>query len=412
MKKLVALLMLAVMLVSSLPAMADDVSDAMYKEIRGTTVSVLFAAEPTALQKKQIKAFELKYGCKVEPFIMSWNDWKNQFLSLVVAGTVPDVISIPDEPYLKWLARGLLQPVDDYINVDDPIWNPLVYDAFEWKGQHYGFHFNGVSPIYVVYNATLFYEKGVKTPMEYYEDGKWNFKNFRKCAIEMTGDGVIGCGTDWKYIFALANGSTIIDIDRDNGVVTLAFNEENAIAGQELCVELAQGGYFKWGNCFDVFANGELAMFMERPGNVIGQFDLRNTTLANSEIEIVPMPIGPDNDEGVAPAIFDAYGIPRGAKNPLGGAAWAYYNAQYSEKHKDDEDVVENRRKTYTDEQYEFVKAYQDETTFINTFCYGIWYAEDWAYWADMFYNGYTPQTAFAKYESEFQYLIDNMFVE
>ena len=62
--------------------------------------------------------------------------------------------------------------------------------------------------------------------------------------------------------------------------------------------------------------------------------------------------------------------------------------------------------------RYEFIQEYQAETTFINTFCYGIWYAEDWAYWADMFYNGYTPQTAFAKYESEFQYLIDNMFVE
>ena len=124
------------------------------------------------------------------------------------------------------------------------------------------------------------------------------------------------------------------------------------------------------------------------------------------------MPIGPDNDEELAPAIFDGFGIPTNAKNPLGGAAWAYYCAQYNEKHKDDEDVVENRRKTYTDEQYEFVQEYQENTTFINTFCYGIWYVDDWAYWADMFYNGYTPQTAFAKYESEFQFMIDNMFVE
>ncbi|MBE5786406.1 MAG: extracellular solute-binding protein [Clostridiales bacterium] len=412
MKKAISLLLLLSVLLSALPAMADDASDALYKGIRGTTVSVHFTSEPTALQQKQIRAFELKYGCKVEPFIMTWNDWKNQFLSLVVSGNVPDVTGTPDETYLKWLARGLLQPVDDYINADDPIWNDQVWDAFMWKGDHYGFSSGGVTPIYVVYNATLFYEKGVKTPLEYYEEGKWNFKNFRKCAIEMTGDGVIGCGTDWKYIFALANGSTIIDIDKENGKLSLAFDDEKTIAGQELCAELAQGGYFRFGSCFDVFANGELAMFMERPTNVIGQFDLRNTTLANSEIEIVPMPIGPDNDEGVAPAIFSVSAIPRGAKNPLGGAAWIYYRAQYSEKHKDDADVVENRRKTYTDEQYEFVKEYEENTKFINTFCYGVWYTEDWNYWADMFYNGYTPQTAFAKYESEFQHMLDSLFVE
>jgi len=414
MKRWIAFFLLAALLVSALPALADERSDELYKAIKGTTVKIHFCNEPTALDKKMIKAFELKYRCKVEPFVMTWNDWKNQILTLVVAGNVPDVTSVPDEPYLKWLSNGLLQPLDDYVIADDPIWNSQIWDMTAWEGKHYGVSDGGISPIYVIYNATLFYEKGVKNPMEYYEEGKWNFKNFRKCAIEMTGDGIVGCGTDWKYTFALANGNPIVELDRENGELNLVLNEENAVTGMELYVELYQGGYFMQGACAMPFANGELAMFLERPGLMVGGYDMRNTTLQNAEIEYVPMPVGPENDEGLAPCIIGFWSVPTKAQNPLGGMAWAYFVAEYNEKHKDDEDVVEGRRKTYTDEQYEFIREYEENTTFINTFVYGVgdWYQGDWGYAADMIFNGFTPQAAYEKWESQFQFWIDGMFIE
>ncbi|MBE5786405.1 MAG: extracellular solute-binding protein [Clostridiales bacterium] len=414
MKKLITMLLLLALLTTSLPAMADERSDALYKGIRGTTVTILFDSEPTTLQKKQIKAFELKYGCKVEPFIMAWNDWKNQMLSLVVSGEVPDVCYVPDETFLKWLSRGLLMELDDYVIADDPIWNQQIWDMFSWMGKHYGISSNGISPLYCIYNASMFYEKGVKTPLEYYEEGKWNFKNFRKCAIEMTGDGVVGAGIGWRYALNLANGNSPVELDRENGQILITMNNEPAIAAIELQAELLQGGYSNMDGWGVPFGNGQVAMVLERPVNVIGQFDLRTTTMANAEIEIVPLPMGPDNEEGLVPCIADAVAIPKNAKNPLGGMAWTYFLAEYNEKHKNDEDVVANRRKTYTDEQWEFIQEYEEDATFINTFVYGVgdWYLGDWNYWTEMIYNGLTPQAAYAKYESEFQYWIDGMFLE
>jgi len=155
-------------------------------------------------------------------------------------------------------------------------------------------------------------------------------------------------------------------------------------------------------------------MTLERPWNVIGNNDVRNTTLVNSEIEIVPLPMGPDNDEGLVPCDISYGFVPAKAQNPLGGMAWAYFLAEYGEKHQDDEDVVAERRKTYTDEQWEFIQEYEEDATFINTFVYGVgdWYLGDWNYWTEMIYNGLTPQAAYAKYESEFQYWIDGMFLE
>lgn len=385
-------------------------SKELYAAVRGTTVKVLYASEPEATTKKQIKAFELAYGCTVEPVVVAWNEFKNSFLAMVTSGDVPDVVGTPDETFLKWVSRGLLQPMDAYVNASDPVWSSAIWDAFSWKGKHYGAGGDsGVVPMFTIYNASMFKAKGVKTPKEYYEEGNWNFDTLKKAAIEMTYGDVTGVSIGWRYLPHLCNGHTAVNLDRDNGVITNGLGDSNAITATELMAELLRGKYATNEAPFEKFGNSQIAMILERPWNNIGQFDVRNTTLKNAEIEIVPLPVGPDGSDTYMPSILNANSIPERASNPLGGAAWIYFGITYGEAHANDADVVAERRKTYTDEQYQFVQEYASTRKPINTFVYGVgnWYSDDWGYWASIILDGLSVQAANDKFKGEFQTMID-----
>lgn len=387
-------------------------SEELYKAVRGTTVKVQYAGEVSAIEKKKIKAFELGYGCKVETSVMAWNDFKNQFLAMVAAGTVPDTVNIPDETYLKWVTKGLLQPVDQYVNSDDALWSDAIWDAFAWKGSHYGVGGEGnVTPLFCIYNASLFKAKGVKTPMEYYQENNWNFDTFKKVAIEMTYGDVVGASVSWRYLLHLCNGNTAVNVNQATGKVTNALTEEAAITATELLVELKRGGYVTFESPFDLFGNAQLAMVLERPWNIIGQFDLRNTTLKNAEIEIAPLPKGPDAKQEYSVNILNANGVPTKAANPLGACAWYYFGIEYQKSHENDADIVASRRLTYTDEQYEFAQEYVKNHPSINTFVYGVgnWYSDDWGYWSSMILDGLSVQAANDKFKGEFQSMIDTL---
>lgn len=387
-------------------------SKEMYKAVRGSTVKIQYAGEVNAIEKKKIKAFELAYGCKVETSVVAWNDFKNQFLAMVAAGTVPDTVGIPDETYLKWVSKGLLQPIDDYVNINDAVWSKEIWDAFSWKGKHYGIGgANGVTPMFCIYNASLFKAKGVKTPMEYYKENNWNFDTFKKTAIAMTYGDVVGASVSWRYLLHLCNGNTAVNIDAANGKVTNALTEKSAITATELLVDLKRGGYVTFESPFDLFGNAQIAMVLERPWNIIGQFDLRNTTLKNAEIEIAPLPKGPDAKKEYSINIMNANGVPTKAQNPLGACAWYYFGVEYQKSHENDADIVAARRLTYTDEQYKFAQDYVKNHPSINTFVYGVgnWYSDDWGYWASMILDGLSVQAANDKFKGEFQSMINTL---
>ena len=225
----------------------------------------------------------------------------------------------------------------------------------------------------------------------------------------MTYGDVTGVSIGWRYLLHLCNGHTTVNLDRANGTITNGLGDANSIAATELMAELLRGKYATSEAPFERFGNSQIAMVLERPWNNIGQFDFRNTTLKNAEIEIVPLPVGPNGSDQYMPSILNANGIPERAANPLGGAAWAYFGISYGKGHENDADVVAERRKTYTDEQYKFVQEYASKRKPINTFVYGVgsWYSDDWGYWASIILDGLSVQAANDKFKGEFQAMID-----
>jgi ABC-type glycerol-3-phosphate transport system substrate-binding protein len=60
-------------------------------------------------------------------------------------------------------------------------------ELMKYNGKHYGVT-SGAEPMVVFYNKTMFENNGIKTPTEYYKEGKWDWNALKEVGIKLTQD--------------------------------------------------------------------------------------------------------------------------------------------------------------------------------------------------------------------------------
>src|SRR5690606_21200082 len=78
------------------------------------------------------------------------------------------------------------------------------------------------------YNATMFQEAGLRTPMEMAEAGEWNWDTYLDAALQLTkgegADKVFGTSTYFnntsRYVWIHSNGGAILNEDRTACVIS------------------------------------------------------------------------------------------------------------------------------------------------------------------------------------------------
>ena len=77
------------------------------------------------------------------------------------------------------IVDGLYEPIDGYYDPkDDRIDEEAMKNAY-FDGHYYGISNNFMNEVnYMTYNENMFKENGIKTPHEYYAEGKWNMDSF------------------------------------------------------------------------------------------------------------------------------------------------------------------------------------------------------------------------------------------
>lgn len=383
----------------------------MYSAIKGTTVSVVSWAEADERTKAVIKAFEEHYDCKVDYQVYGWADWQSKIYQMVSAGNPPDQLIINDAQFFSYVAMGIAQPVDQYFDISDPIWNKSVCDLFSWSGKHYGVSLQNEDYImYVYYNKDMFEENGIKTPLEYYNEGKWNWETFREVARKLSRDTNKDGKMDqrgfsaWYFdLFTLANGGGEIKLNTD-GTITSTMKNENEIKGFQMIQDLQQvdKSYdISENNWLDDFKSGKVAMIAERPWQAMAERKMYEN--CKFEIEVAPFPKGPDAPDDIAPGMVYSWGIPVGAKNPLGAIAWYYFGAKiYGPAHEKDELSIAERNRFYKDEEtYAFIKEYNKTHKVSATFIYGLpsMWDKRWQFWNELLNDGLPVSTAIDKFQ-------------
>ncbi len=400
---LVLTLFCVIALISPLAAFAAG----KVEKLENPNVKVFFWFDPNEDEKAAIKYFEDTWGGKLNYTAnIPWDNLELKTLAAMAAGDPPDALVMTSQQFPRYAVKKVAQPLDAYLDVNDPMWAKNITDLFAWEGKHYAVN-RGMDAVYIWYNKTMFEDNGLKTPMQYAKEGKWNFENFRKVAMALTQDtNKDGKPDQWGYmswmyeVFVLANGGKFIQYTPD-GKILFAMDDPKTLAG----LQFMQDGYFKDKyipldantKSFTDFPAGKVAMMAER--GYIAQWYLKDKV--KFEWDVAPFPTGPGNVGGVSAGDAQGWGIVNGAKNPKGGAAFIYAWYKYF---KDNDAKIQ--AKYFTPDQYKVIADAAKKATAGMYNGIGNWWNMQWNFWGEIFAGANVSSTV-AKYKPQFQTEID-----
>ena len=273
---------------------------------------------------------EEAYGLEYDYDVAAWGERDMKWVAAYVGGDAYDIIIRSNFPTTA--VKGLLEPLDLHLPTNDTRYFATPYT---WKDHVYGisvlslnYNFKDVGELHGVwYNADIFEENGVTTPLELWENGEWTFDTFIETAEALTldtdRDGLndIWGWTTWvKHMFTIGNGAKTLDLTRDN--IELLWNEPAYINGLEYLVNALP--YYMSNGGETSFTSGKVAMWVERIQHASKFSQDSPNCKINFEAVWVPFPTGPDG-EGYLGLVSDGAEIQcigKGAKNIEGAKVW------------------------------------------------------------------------------------------
>lgn len=277
-----------------------------------------------------IKNYEKKYNSKVTFVYSPYAEKQGKLAAMLAAGTPPDVYQ-PIEGFPQFSFNGYAQPIDDLINLKDPIWKEVkdAYDATEWGGKHNFVVINKGPQDVVWYNKILFKENGLETPYDLYKRGDWNWNTFRELAIKLTqdtdGDKIIdqwGMSTGPESIIA-TTGNDLVKINGKAGTIENNLKNPDVINAFEFFQESGPGKYNiiqpDLNGYMTDFAKGKVAMCM---GAIWSDTNWWPDMMKKGECSFVPAPRYPNSYDYYVRGNAVIWMIPKEAKNAEAAAAF------------------------------------------------------------------------------------------
>lgn len=296
-------------------------------ELKGTTVKLLLWYEPGEDEKKQLDAFEEMTGATVKVELTTYDSYQTKIAGSIATGNPADAVQICPDYYPTFMTRNLVQPIDSYIDKTDPLLNFSSMDLYKWNNRYYGICGPESGDYFVVYyNKTLFDNTlGVKSPLELYTAGDWNWDTFQELCEAMTkkeGGQVTQYGfqTTQQNAFMLSTGASFYRI-KDGKTIETTIKSSNAAVGWTFLKDLYKNEFCLVDSTYTSFVSGKVAMLCSGQWMVNDKYsNPQSYAFANmkDEWDWVPFPSYPDGTS-YQPMEPKVWGIPREAKNPLGG---------------------------------------------------------------------------------------------
>lgn len=265
------------------------------------------------------------YGATVEYTVVTSQELENKLSMELVAGNTYDFTVVGHSTML----RDLALPITQYVDINDPIFEPTrkVMESFMYDGELYAM--SSIPHMEVlIYNKTMLENLGYDLPLDLYNRGEWTFDALKKLVVglskEKTEDGEqLEPMSSWDVnAFLVANGTDLV-VNKD-GKKDLRLNFDDSKVRESLNffreISFVNKGFIFWQGWSQAnFQLGTTAMIMDRFGN-----KTHFVSDLSFEWDFVPWPKGPSADESIAPGTVGTFGVPKGSKNPSGGAAYGY----------------------------------------------------------------------------------------
>lgn len=311
--------------------------------LRGTTVKMLIWYQIPDEEKALISKFEKETGIKVKYEASSEfvSEYTKLIATHIASGDGFDVCMIPKNRFPQF-TQDYLQPINEVkgkngklvFNENDSIWNKQISKAFTVNGKIYAVNIkNNWQYDYegVFYNETMFKQRGVKTPGEYYAENNWNWNTFLDCAQKMTysenGKNVYGYTEEtvnYRYVWPMSAGVDYVTFDgseyknnlTDPRVVkALQFASDLTYKYKVMNPSLPHG--------IQEFAKGNAAM-ISTITYVMKKSAATNFAKMNDTLKVVPFP-NETSDTNYMPVLIKGFGVMNNATNPEGAIYWIRY---------------------------------------------------------------------------------------
>lgn len=400
-----------------LKGVADGDAETLETLTKTGEVSAYFYTDP---DEDFVSQFEELYGGKLDARIITMAGWEQTFLADFAAQDAPNLVHVTNVLWPKAGNRGLVYTYKEMKDKGAKLLDhPLIADEydtvaanFSYKGDVYGFA-NYSTPIsfFCVVNEDLYGQYGVKSPSEYYKEGKWNYDALRTSSLDL----MKAAGNDdsgvakvhgyycWDYTTMVrGNGRQIVNIDAKTGDITLNFDDVGVVNALEHIKDAYNIN--KWGTInSDDWAKGTCGVYVSN--NIKTPFE--NISFKTS---VLPYPTGADNTSGTLPGIITAWAITTGTENIQGCINFVIaYKYFYNTKEQTAEEKAFNPDEVFKDDP-ELIKSYKDwAARSVNENFPGIGSLNDkqWSFWSDIRNSSKTVTETMNTFRSMFQAEID-----
>ncbi|MBQ8622798.1 MAG: extracellular solute-binding protein [Oscillospiraceae bacterium] len=288
--------------------------------------------------------FTEKYGGEVEWLECVWDQRYDGLATLVLAGTSPDFFPGDDIDYFPTYAiKGVYQPVDDYIDYDDPLWvgtKNFVDTYLSLAGKRYAMVYELKFDDVCAYNRRVMDEWGFDDPAELYANDEWTWDEFYDMCLDFSDPDEDRYALDgWYYDTSLMemSGGTTVMYNKETGLYEANLDSPGLERAAELIYNLkkneciypvwnkgwvirndVEGGGVKEGLClFYVVGTWGFTAPVEEVNAVWGD-------ITQNEIMFVPLPRDPNGDGNYyIGSKITAFLLVNGAQNPEGVALFA-----------------------------------------------------------------------------------------
>lgn len=292
--------------------------------LRGTTVKFATWIDVAKTEYGPvIQAFTKKTGIKVKIVNVPQHEYITKLTGYIAAGNAPDVINDNSE-FPRTV--GITQPVTVAgINPKDAIWNPIITEMSTLKGKTYlvsskqaSFQTSGL----LYYNKKLFANNGITTPEQYVKQNNWTWETFNKAANDIKNAAGIklGCVFD-TGVFTCSYGAGFVK-----------YKQGQFYSGVDETVLTDVWRFLQTGVKSGLFDLGAKAQFVQGQAGmcVTDTYGLKKngyfSAMKNSDLGVTYLPKRNKTDKNYPRGGFiTAYGIAKGAKNPLGAGEFLKY---------------------------------------------------------------------------------------
>lgn len=211
----------------------------------------------------------------IEPLVVPHDDAPRKFQTMVAGGTPPDVITMGMSQW-DFAAKGAfidIKPLAERDSLDLSEWDQNAIDAYTVMPRGnmlYGLPF-GLNDQCLVYNKTLWEEKGVELPPTDWQNESWTWESMLAKADQLTdGDGVNkvwgvgGIGGNWVVPWCYGGAwvdeaQTTIIVDKPESIQGIQLNydlmQTHKYMPTSVDVDAMGGG--------NIFLTGKVGMYVE-----------------------------------------------------------------------------------------------------------------------------------------------------